>query len=507
MTLAMLALPRVTVEGDGAPLRAADAAALAQVVVRQALSAPAQCELTFVDPSADADIASAFLPGGALRLRLPEHDDALFEGEVTAVERVYEPDRGRVIHIRAYDRMHRLRKRGEPRIHLDVTPSALAADLAGSVGLSVDALADGPTEARLAQHRQSDLELLLEVTERNGLFMRVDGDVLRLMTLEGTGETVTLALGSSLVEASIETNGDPAVRNVSARGWDLARAEPHEATADAARTGRTAPAEVPPDLVGGTGKRALLDERAPGDELARGLAQGELDLRVAGEVVLRGVALGDPRLRPGCAVDVSGVDAAVAGRHVLTSTRHTIARDIGYLTELSSEPPVPASRPYASAVTVGVVTSADDPDGLGRVQVELPSYGDLETGWIEVMSVGAGDGKGLVALPDEGDHVLVLLSHGDPSSGVVLGGLYGAGGPFDTGLEGGAIKRFSLKTSGGHLIKLDDEAKTLRVEDPAGSYVELAPDLVAVHAETDLLIEAPGRKVRIVASSVDFETG
>ncbi len=58
---------------------------------------------------------------------------------------------------------------------------------------------------------------------------------------------------------------------------------------------------------------ALVDERAPDDARAQGLAQGELDRRVAGEVVLRGVALGDPRLRPGCAVELSGVDPAVAG--------------------------------------------------------------------------------------------------------------------------------------------------------------------------------------------------
>ncbi len=123
------------------------------------------------------------------------------------------------------------------------------------------------------------------------------------------------------------------------------------------------------------------------------------------------------------------------------------------------------------------------------------------------MSVGAGGGKGLVALPDTGDKVLVLLTHGDPASGIVLGGLYGADGPFDSGLEGGAIKRYSLKTSGGHVITLDDEARTLKIEDPAGSYVELAPELVSIHAATDLTIEAPGRKVRIVAASVDFETG
>ena len=44
---------------------------------------------------------------------------------------------------------------------------------------------------------------------------------------------------------------------------------------------------------------------------------------------------------------------------------------------------------------------------------------------MEVLSVGAGSGKGLVACPDVDDQVLVLLLHGDPAQGIVLGGLYG----------------------------------------------------------------------------------
>lgn len=507
MTIAVRSLARVVVDGDGGPLGPLEAGALADVVVRQVLSAPTQCELTFLDPPPDSDVASVFSPGGNLRLRLPDGDQPLFTGEVTAVERVYEPDRGRAIRIRAYDRLHRLRKRGSPRIHLDVTPSGLASDLAGAVGLSVDAIADGSSLPRLAQGRQSDLELLLDVCERNGLFLSVDGDTLQLLSLEGSGDTVALEMGSTLIEVGIEANGDPAVRSVSARGWDLERVESHEATATSARSGRTAPAEVPPDLVGGTGERSLLDERAGDDASALGLAQAVLDLGVAGELVVRGVALGDPRLRPGCAVDISGVDPDVAGRYVLTATRHTIDRDGGYLTEFSSEPPAAAPRPYAAVVTIGTVRSADDPDGLGRIQVVLPSFGDIESGWMEVVSVGAGGGKGLVALPDTDDRVLVLLTHGDPASGVVLGGLYGADGPYDSGVEGGTVRRYTLQTAGGHIIRLDDEEQTLRVEDPNGSYVELAPSLVSIHAATDLTIEAPGRKVRVVASSIDFETG
>jgi phage baseplate assembly protein gpV len=112
-----------------------------------------------------------------------------------------------------------------------------------------------------------------------------------------------------------------------------------------------------------------------------------------------------------------------------------------------------------------------------------------------------------VALPDAGDRVLVLLTHGDPASGVVLGGLYGSDGPFDSGVEDGAVKRFTLRTSAGHIIRLDDEEKTFRIEDPTGSHIEMAQDTVTIHAAVDLRIEAPGKNVKIVAASVDFETG
>jgi phage baseplate assembly protein V len=349
--------------------------------------------------------------------------------------------------------------------------------------------------------------VLLDVCERAGLFIDVDGDTLRLITLEGTGTTVPLVFGGTLIEADIETNGDATLRRVAARGWDVDRLETHEGTATSARTGRSVPAEVAPDAVGGSGERTLLDERASDDDAALSLAQATLDLGVATEVVLRGVALGDPRLRPGCTVDVSGIDPAIAGRYVLTEVRHTIDRVRGFLSEISSAPPDPAPRPYATVVTVGEVRSADDPDGRGRVLVVLPSLGDLETAWLEVVSVGAGSNKGLVALPDAGDRVLVLLTHGDPASGVVLGGLYGSDGPFDSGVEGGAVKRFTLRTAAGHVIQLDDENKTLRIEDPTGSHIEMAQDTVTVHAAVDLRIEAPGKNVKIVAASIDFETG
>jgi len=155
--------------------------------------------------------------------------------------------------------------------------------------------------------------------------------------------------------------------------------------------------------------------------------------------------------------------------------------------------------------------------------VTIPTLRDIESSWMEVVSVGAGSGKGLVALPDVGDRVLVLLVHGDPAQGIVLGGLYGTDGPYDSGVEGGAIKRYTLQTPGGHRLVFDDEGAKVRFEDTSGGSVELADNLIRIedatgnllelttslvrlHSAVDLTLEAPGRAIKIRGSSVDFET-
>jgi phage baseplate assembly protein gpV len=171
-----------------------------------------------------------------------------------------------------------------------------------------------------------------------------------------------------------------------------------------------------------------------------------------------------------------------------------------------------------------VVTRVDDPERLGRVRVALPTMGDLETDWLEVLSPGAGQEKGLVVPPDVDDRVLVLLAHEDPAQAVVLGGLYGTEGPPDPGVEEGAIRRYTLRTPGGQQVRLDDGRRTVRVENESGSHLQLAGgrarvaisdgsrfeltrDGVQLRCETDLTIEAPGRSIVIRAGSIDFERG
>jgi phage protein D/phage baseplate assembly protein gpV len=499
----VVALPQVLVEVDGLQLEEAAINELAAVRVRQRLAAPAQCELSFHGP-VETDLPR---PGADLRVAVAGHDTRLFEGQVTAVEHVFGPDRDYSLVVRSYDAMHRLRKRSQARALVQTTIDGLATELAHDVGLDAQSAASGPVWQNVVQHNETDLELLVVLAARCGLYPVIRDGVLHLITLEGDGSSIELTLGEELLEARIELNGERAARSVKATGWDPLRAEAHQAEASSPRTGRDIRAAVSPTDVGGTGEVALFGEYASDEAHVAALAQAELDARAAGEVTLWGVAEGDPELRAGTPVELSGLRDELDGTYVLTDVTHTVDGVRGYLTELSSAPPNVRRRRSAAAAALGEVTSVDDPDGRGRVRVKFPAHGDVESDWLGVVVPGAGDDRGIVALPDVGDRVLVAFAHEDPATGVIVGGLYGPGGPPDTGVEGAATRRFSMRTSGGQWITLDDENKKLRLEDVTGSSVELSPDQVTVHAAVDLTIEAPGRAVLVRAKTVDFEQG
>ncbi|MFN2130944.1 MAG: phage baseplate assembly protein V [Anaerolineae bacterium] len=503
--------PRVTLFADGTALPADETRALNAVHVQARLSVPALCELVFSDPPGPVDVSDRLQPGARLRVAVDGAGVPLFSGEVTAVEYAYGPSRQREVRVRAYDLLHRLRKRQSVRAFVQVTVSELAQELGAEVGLRVRAAAAGPMRRRLVQHRRSDLDLLADMAAEAGLYLVLREETLHLVTLAGMAEeAVPLVLGESLLEARVELNGEPACRAVRFAGWDPLRVEPYEGRASSARIGREVGAEVPPSRLGGNGERNHVGQHLEDNGHAQMAAQAELDRRVAYEVALWGVAEGNPRLRPGTPVAVQGVDERLAGRYVLTEVRHAIDHRKGFVSELSTLPPVlsgQGERAGASEHALGIVTAVSDPERLGRVRVSLPGYGDVETEWMHVVSAGAGRNKGMVVLPDVGDRVLVLLPHGEPGAGVVMGGLYGMGGPADSGVEGGRTRRYTLQTPGGQRVVLDDGRQAIRLEDSSGNVVELTPEVVRIHAATDLELEAPGRKVVIRGDQIDFQRG
>jgi phage baseplate assembly protein gpV len=502
MPIANLSLPPVVVEVNGQPL-SLEASGLGQIRIQQRFSLPTLCELTFSGMERTFEESFKVTPGDKLRVALRNEGDSLFLGEVTALEYSYQPAHGRELRVRGYDLLHRLRKRQPARALVQVGIAELANELVGGLGITVQAPRVALLWRRLIQHNQSDLDLLTELAESCGLYFTLRGTVLHLLSLEGTGDPVSLILGESLLEARIEVNDDLSCRSVATAGWNPLRVEGHKGTAKSARVGRQIATEISA-RVNGSAERKVVGHAVQDNRQADALAQAELDWRVGREVVLWGVAEGSSRLRPGTPVELQGVAPGLTGRYVLTEVTHIIDAEKGFVSEISTTPTAPAVRRKGAIMTLGVVTRVSDPEKLGRVQVSLPAYDDVETDWMNVLTVGVGAKKGVVMLPDVGDEVLVLCAKEDPAHGVVLGGLCGKGPP-DSGVEGDAVKRFAWLTPGGQLVRLDDAKKSLRLENADGSYLEITPQKVSLHSQANIEIEAPGRSILIRGKAINFE--
>lgn len=493
---APLALPRIGVDIDGAPLAEPLGAGLLSLRVRQKLSLPSQCELRFAAPA----LATTQLRIGArLRVSIRGRPDDLFSGSITAIDYLYDPAHGRDIRIRAYDALWTLRQRQPVRAHQQQTLAGLARELTADLGLAVVCDTDGPRWQRIIQ-TGSDLDLLADLARRCGLYFVLRGDSLQFVSLAGSGSALPLSLGAGLLEARIEVNASGACSGVAASGWDPWHAQARGASAGAARSSGRLELAKP----AGLGQRTLVGVALQDDAHAEALAQAAFDAGAAHAVTFWGVAEGDPALRPGSLVALSGVAPAVAGDYVLTEVTHTLDADHGFQSELSSVPPPLPPRKSGPGSALGVVTRVDDPEHLGRIQVSLPAFCNVETDWLEVAAPGAGQGKGLLALPDVDDVVLLLLADDDPTQAVVIGSLFAANRlPQGEELVGEGAS-FSFVSPGGHKLRLDDGARTVRIEDSGGSYLELAPNGLKLHAAATLEIDAPGQRIFIRGQKIDF---
>ena len=78
-----------------------------------------------------------------------------------------------------------------------------------------------------------------------------------------------------------------------------------------------------------------------------------------------------------------------------------------------------------TGVMTGLVTENNDAEGLCRVRVSYPWHDNpLESYWARLAMPMAGNGRGLVLIPEVGDEVLVAFERGDLRFPYILGSLW-----------------------------------------------------------------------------------
>lgn len=515
-------VPPITIEVDGVPLENEIIRTIKEIRVRQLLSAPTQCEI--IVPNAHFKLPTEILSkvGSFIQIKIGLEKNSFFEGQITAIEYLYTAAITPLILIRSYDLLHQLRKRQSVRVHIQVSLKQLAQEFTQDMGIQVIGGETAPTLSRLFQYNQSDLQLLSEVGGSCGKYFFLNNNCLNIVSLEGIDNYRTLTFGENLLEAQFSLNAETVTDSVTVTGWNVQRATTHSRTIETP----TAPADVQKNLVSSKVnfkcQRTIVDYCASDDIQTDAAAQTEFDKHSLRQVTLRGIAEGDPGLIPGTVIHVNGVETAIAGKYVLTEVNHSIDSEKGFVSQISTIPPLSIQSRANKTATIGIVSQVSDPDNLGRIKVSLPTFNNVETDWLQVLSLGAGNNKGQLIVPDVGDNVLLLFVNNEPSQSIVLGGLYGEKELPKQIVKDGSIVRFVTQTPEGQSLTLDDSDNSIKFKSKNGhsinitpskvnisrnngSFISLTNELITIHSESDMVIEAPGNSMIFRASKIDFE--
>jgi len=197
---------------------------------------------------------------------------------------------------------------------------------------------------------------------------------------------------------------------------------------------------------------------------------------------------------------------------------------------------------------VGLVTDNVDPDEMGRIQVKFPTlHAEPLSFWLRQASPNAGKERGMYALPEKDDEVLVIFMQGSHDVGVIIGqfwngvdvppkeckdALPGSGETWtsgqkstDTFADGSTSlddndRRF-WKSRSGHLFVFDDTSGSETVQiwdkshtlalvfDSADSRILLTNKSGDIHIRTatDLYLEAGNDIIWHAGNNIDGESG
>lgn len=150
----------------------------------------------------------------------------------------------------------------------------------------------------------------------------------------------------------------------------------------------------------------------------------------------------------------------------------------------------------------GTVKDNDDPDGLCRLDVEVPDVLEGRTGWCLPASPFAGDQVGLAVVPPVDSQVWVEWPDGDLTRPPVW-----SGGAWTTGngVPGAGPGVVVLLTSAGHRIELDDDGSSITITSAGGPVVTLDGNGVSIDNGSGATITMQGAKVSINGDALTVE--
>lgn len=412
--------------------------------------------------------------------------------------------------------------------HEEKKDSDIISEIVGNYGIKADVGDTPATHEKIVQYNCSDWDFISMRAEASGLVLCSTPDGIVAQAPDLSAEPVmTISNGFTLTRLQIGVNGQDRFKSITAEAWNYSSREMETTDADATGGDTDQGSDKTVDLASGIGNdahmlRLLSGQGTPDamEQMANAQAMRTGLSRITGKVS----ALGFAGVKPLDMVALDGVGKRFDGKTLVTAVIQRFSRD-GWETTLGlgledipfrtrytdiDSPGADGVTPPTHGLQSAIVEALEgDPQGEERIRVKLMGS-DTTAIWARVAIPYAGDGRGLVFMPEVGDEVIVGFMGGNPSEAVVLGSLHGSAAPppcdksDDNDIktivtrEGVKIefddkkKHVVIETPGGNSITVSDDEKSVLVKDQNGNKVTLSSDGIVLDSAKDVAVKAKG---------------
>lgn len=513
----------------------ADAARVVSIQVQRAVNKVPGARIVVIDGDVASDAwpvsdGSEFVPGAAIRISAGYGDgeDPIFEGIVVKVGiQVSGENYSRLI-VECRDKAVALTVGRKNANYVDKMDSDIIAQLIAAAGLETDVDATSVQHKELVQYYCTDWDFLVSRAEVNGLLVVADdGKVSVKAPAVSADPVLNVSYGADLMEFQAEIDARQQWAQVQAVSWDPKQQAVLQGSSrkPETQTGQGDLASVELAKVIGLATLRLqtsaplqsadLDGWGAAQQRKSGLA------RIRGRMKFQGSALA----RPGTLIELDGMGSRYNGKVFVGAVTHEL-EDGNWITEAEFglapdwfterrdlvAPPAAGWLPGAEGLQIGKVLKLEgDPEGLSRVQIELPVMQAETRGvWARLLQFHASSGFGAFFLPEIGDEVVVAHFNNDPSHPVVLGSLYSSQRKPPYVLEdknntkaivtrcmarieiNDEDKVITVTTPAKNKVVLSDKDKSILVQDQNNNKVELNPSGITIDSPKDIKISAQG---------------
>jgi uncharacterized protein involved in type VI secretion and phage assembly len=464
--------------------------------------------LRFRDPGYELTTRGLLKVGTEVAVSDPSGDQDLFVGNVSGigVEQSGDGDAVPELTVTVDDAAYALARSSNVKSYIKQKISDVLIDIAGRNGLRPQVTATSAQVPYLMQ-TGTDLAFLDDLVRRCGMVWWVAPaapKTLRVAKPDADARQVAeLRLGEDLLRFSVRASGLPP-SEVEVTAWDRATKKtikgvstnPPPAT-DKSELLRTVSAEG--KKLNGQKKFRVADTLSATKEEADVIAASLFAEARSASVAVKGTTFANGAIDIGKTVKVEGA-GPTGGTFLVTGVEHVYDRR-GFYTTFTAGPHRPVGLvdtlgpPAESGTTfhgmvIGIVTNNNDPESLGRVKVKFAGVDDqLESDWARVVTLGGGEQRGILFLPEVNDEVLVGFERGDTRAPVVLGGLFGS----------------KAKTPGTAPPVANAKVEHRRITSRVGHVLELSDAAGKEHVLLQLGGSNPSHRLRIGHDRIDLE--